>query len=312
MACLETIARPRAPAIGAYTMQVADWPACEYAPQSRVWPAVNRPTQENHMTSIRIDLGLRTLPRVLASALAVLIAVPVLAQAAPAAAESGDETTNEVSERRPPPYYRPGRPAPRPYYRPAPRRVYVAPTYYPRPRRQVESLYDPMFHFGIGVNGTSVLSSNSAITDGLGSGAGFDLSVGWRLAPTFSLDFNWMMSFHDAGGSASGSEAALTHFSIDGRFFLTDKSRQMQPYIQAGIGAYVLGRDSFDYDTLTGVGFQLGGGFDFYLSRYVSIGGKLLYRGAHLDNGGDSYPSFPTESTWLSAFTYGGDIKFHF
>lgn len=264
------------------------------------------------MTSNHSRIGLRFLPRALVSALAALLAVPVLAvQATPAAAEPGDETSNEVSERRPPPLYY--RPAPRrPYYRPAPRRVYVAPTYYPRPRREVEPIYDPMFHFGIGVHGTSVLSSNSEITDGLGSGAGFDLSFGWRIAPTFSLDFNWMTSFHDAGDSASGSEAALSHFSIDGRIFLADKSRQVQPYLQAGIGAYILGRDSWEYDTLTGVGFQLGGGIDFYLSRHVSIGGKLLYRGAHLDNAEDAWPTFPTESTWLSAFTYGGDLKFHF
>ena len=60
------------------------------------------------------------------------------------------------------------------------------------------------------------------------------------------------------------------------------------------------------------VGFQLGGGVDIYLSRHVSIGGKLLYRGAHLDNAEDAWPGFPTESAWLNALTYGGDLKFHF
>ena len=95
-------------------------------------------------------------------------------------------------------------------------------------------------------------------------------------------------------------------------FFLTDRSRQVQPYLQVGVGAYILGRDSWDYDTLTGVGFQLGGGVDIYLSPHVSIGGKLLYLGAHLDNSDVAWPSFPTESTWLSTLAYGGDLKFHF
>lgn len=248
--------------------------------------------------------------RTIVAALAVVMAIPLVGvTATSASAESGEDATHEVTERRGPPSYRP---RPRPYYRPAPRRVYVAPTYYPRPRREVEPIYNPMFHFGIGVNGTTVLDSDSTISSGLGNGAGFDLSFGWRLAPQFSLDFNWMMSFHDAGTAGSGSEAALTHFSIDGRFFLTDRSRQVQPYIQAGIGAYVLGRDSWEYDTLSGVGIQLGGGLDIYLSRHVSIGAKLLYRGAHLDNSEESYPYYATESTWLSAFTYGGDLKFHF
>jgi len=235
-----------------------------------------------------------------------------------AMAESG-ETGDAVGEsgaeylayRRPPPAYRP---MPRPYVRPAPRRVYVAPTYAPRPRRAVEIAYEPMFHVGLGLHGTSVMDANSdsGITEGLGSGAGFDIGFGWRIAPTVSLDFNWMMSMHDAGDGSAGPEAALMHFSMDGRFFLTDRSRQTQPYILAGIGAYILGRDAWEFDTLSGVGFQLGGGVDFYLSKNVSIGGKLMYRGAYLDNAESTWSGFPTDSAWLSAFSYGGDVKFHF
>ncbi len=242
--------------------------------------------------------------------LALLAPAPALAESG-----SGDETTVEVGAdylayRRPPPAYRPAR---RPYVRPAPRRVYVAPAYAPRPRRAVELMYEPMFHLGIGVHGTSVFAdSDSGITNGLASGAGFDVGFGWRVAPSFSLDFNWMMSFHDAGEQSAGPEAALMHFSMDGRFFLTDRSRQTQPYILAGIGAYILGRDSWEFDTLSGIGFQLGGGVDFFISKHVSIGGKLLYRGAYLDNAESSWPGFPTETAWLSAFSYGGDLKFHF
>lgn len=234
-----------------------------------------------------------------------------------ALADGGDseETTTAagaeyLAYRRPPPAYRP---VPRPYVRPAPRRVYVAPAYAPRPRRAVEIAYEPMFHVGIGLHGTSVMgSSDSGITEGLDSGAGFDIGFGWRIAPTVSLDFNWMMSFHDAGDGSAGPEAALMHFSMDGRFFLTDRSRQTQPYILAGLGAYILGRDAWEFDTLTGVGFQLGAGVDLYLSKHVSIGGKVLYRGAYLDNAESTWSGFPTDSAWLSAFSYGGDVKFHF
>ena len=256
---------------------------------------------------------LRLLRRAAIATLGLLTFTTVPAAAEPPGpdqtGESGD-TDVMIAHRPPPPAYRPYRP----YYRPAPRRVYVAPTYYPRPRREFEPPpYNPIFHFGIGVNGTSVLSADgSTLTEGLGSGGGFDLGFGFRLAPEFSLDFNWMMSFHDAGNGAAGDEAALTHFSIDGRVFLTGRDRRLQPYIQAGIGAYILARDSWDYDTLSGVGFQLGGGLDFYLTRYVSIGAKLLYRGAHLDNAEEAWPTFPTESTWMSALSFGGDLKFHF
>jgi hypothetical protein len=226
-------------------------------------------------------------------------------------ADSGGEATETVLARRPPPAYRP---IPRPYYRPPPRRVYVVPSHAPRPRRAAEPLYDPALYFGIGVHGTSVLgASESEITSGLGSGGGFDLSFGLRIAPRFSLDFNWLLSLHDAGTqSAAGNEAALSSFSVAGRYFFSDRSRQTQPYLHVGVGAYILGRDSWEFDSLTGAGIELGGGADIYLSRSVSIGGKLLYRGAYLDNADKTWSSFPTETAWLSGLTYGGDIKFHF
>jgi len=242
---------------------------------------------------------------------ATLAALPASAAFANPTDEGGDAIT-VMTDRRPPPAYRPVRRPP--YYRPAPRRVYVAPVYTPRPRRAVEVAYNPMFHFGIGLNGNSVMSSDgSAITEGLGSGAGFDLGFGWRISDAVSLDFNWLMSFHDAGeGTATGDEAALTSFGVDLRIFLADRSRRVQPYVQAGVGAYILGRDSFEFDTLTGGGFQLGGGADIYLTREVSIGGKILYRGAYLDNAESTYSYYPTESAWLSTLTYGADLKFHF
>ncbi|MFO0748059.1 MAG: outer membrane beta-barrel protein [Myxococcota bacterium] len=241
--------------------------------------------------------------------LATLVTLPAGSALANPSDEGGEGTT-VMTDHRPPPMYRPG---PR-WYRPAPRRVYVAPAYTPRPRRVIEEYYNPMFHFGIGINGNSMMSANdSDITAGLGSGAGFDVGFGWRIADSVSLDFNWLMSFHDSGDStATGSEAALTSLDLDLRFFLTDRTRRVQPYVQVGVGAYILGRDSFEFDTLTGGGFQLGGGADFYLTKYVSIGGKLLYRGAYLDNADATYSYYPTESTWLSTLTYGADLKFHF
>jgi hypothetical protein len=235
-----------------------------------------------------------------------------LAASAPAVsmADPGPGGVDTVLAYRPPPAYRP---APRPYYRP-PRRVYVMPSHAPRPRRAAEPIYDPAFYFGIGLHATSVLNSgDSTLTSGLDSGAGFDLGLGLRLAPRFSLDFNWMTSFHDAGtNSAAGNEGTLTSLTVAGRYFLRDRSRQTQPYIQAGLGAYILSRDAWEFDALTGGGFELGGGVDIYLSRGVSLGGKVLYRGAYLDNADQTWSQFPTASTWLSGFTYGGDIKFHF
>lgn len=240
---------------------------------------------------------------------ATLAAVPTTAFA-----ESGEEqvqateSTTVMADRRP------YRPPPRRYVRPAPRRVYVAPAYTPRPRRVIEVPYTPVFHFGIGLNGNSVMSaegdsgeSRPSFVEGLGDGAGFDISFGWRLSDFISLDFNWLMSFHDGG--VESNDASLASFGLDLRFFLADRSRRVQPYIQAGVGGYVLGRD-FEYETISGVGFQLGGGADFYLTQHVSIGGKILFRPAWLSNENERGPATMTGD--LSLLTYGADLKFHF
>jgi len=210
--------------------------------------------------------------------------------------------------------YRPyNRPPPVRRYRPAPRRVYVAPAYNPRPRRVIEVPYEPMFHFGIGINGNSVLSasgdsySGDSIVEGLGNGGGFDIGFGWRMSDWVSLDFNWMMSFHDSG--AQGNDATLSSFGLDMRFFLVDRSRRVQPYIQAGIDADILGR-GFDYPSIGGLGFQLGGGADFYLTQHVSIGGKILFRPAWLSDEDQYGPATTTGS--ITMLTYGADLKFHF
>ena len=199
---------------------------------------------------------------------------------------------------------------PRRYYprRPPPRRVYVAPRYVPAPRRPVERPYRPMFHFGIGVHGASVISDSNATADSnFAAGGGFSLDIGWRIASSFSLDVGLTTSFHDVKSQVDS--ANLTALTVDGRFFLTDWNQRVQPYLQAGLGAYVLSYAS-DLSTLSGPGFQLGGGVDFYLTQGVSIGAKLLYRGAYVQYQDPHYPN--TDSSYVSGFVYGGDVKFHF
>lgn len=252
-----------------------------------------------------------TLPLILAGVFAATsVATPALADAPSPAAEeavtaAGPDTVLLASRYRTPPprRYRP--------YRPPPRRVYRPPTYVPAPRRAPVVVvpdpdYRPFFHLGLSLNGTSIAEDDSS-AGGFDAGAGFALDFGLRLAPQFSLDFGWWASFHDAAVEVDA--AALMSFTIDGRFFLTDRDQRLQPYLQAGVGAYVLTYDR-GLDTLSGPGFQLGGGLDFYLTPGVSLGARLLYRGAYVEYDDPYY--YNVESSFISAFTYGVDIKFHF
>ncbi len=247
-----------------------------------------------------------------------------LAGSAPVMADAGaesDGTTSVMAEQRPTVYrpgtrVRPGRARP-PVVRPVrarPARVYAVPAHAPRPRAAIEPLYQPAAFFSIGIQGASVLGAdNSRITAGLDTGAGFELGTGWRVSHDLSIDFNAAFTFHDAlaDGAASGG-AMLGNIGVDFRYFLGDWTRALQPYIQVGLGGYFIARDNWNFDTLGGIGFQLGAGLDFYLSRSVSIGAKALYKGAYLDNSAQTWDGFATEAMWLSALSYGGDLKFHF
>jgi len=224
----------------------------------------------------------------------------------PAVAASGGDaamegTTETVLARRypPPPVRR---------YRPPPRRGYhVRPA--PVPRRAVvaPAPYRPFFYVGLGVHGTSMFEGDAdGVGTGLGTGGGMDFTFGVRPDSSFAFEMTGYFSVHDAEGRLRGS-AVLGALQFDARFFLTDWNQRLQPYILAGLGAYFLQREGFR-DPMAGFGFQLGGGADFYLSRFVSIGGRLTYRGAYVETD----PFMPFASAFLSGFTYGADIKIHF
>ena len=247
---------------------------------------------------------------VLCSALTGLFAI---ASAAPALAEAPDAVPALATDANdagvdtvlamsyPPRRYRPRRPPPR--------RVYVPPRYVPAPRRPVETPYRPLMHFGIGVHGTSIIDDSDATANSsFDTGGGFSLDFGWRLGSGFSLDLGVSTSFHDT--QSFGESANLTSITLDGRFFLGDWNQRLQPYLQAGLGAYVLSYSDTS-DTFSGPGFQLGGGVDLYLTRGVSIGAKLLYRGAFLEYDDPTY-YYDSPSSFVSSFVYGADVKFHF
>ncbi|MCA9514868.1 MAG: outer membrane beta-barrel protein [Myxococcales bacterium] len=230
---------------------------------------------------------------------ATFSASALAADVPPGADDATASTDTVLAMSRPPGRYYPGR------------RVYRYPRYVARPRRAVEAPRRPQFEVGLGVHGTSVINDGDNYGS-IATGGGFELMLGWRPISAFALDMSLWLSFHDANRDYSSANATLGALSVDGRFFLTDWNQRLQPYLQVGIGAYAMESDAFYSDSLGGPGFNLGGGIDFYLTRNISIGGKLLYRGAWVDNTDSSYYDDPYESAFLSSFQYGGDVKFHF
>lgn len=183
-----------------------------------------------------------------------------------------------------------------------------------RPRRDVEPTRTfPRLHLSIGPlwNGVSSPDDDglSAIID---DGAGFEVEVGVRFSPYAGLDFALMQTFHDAGPAATSFDsAAMTALTANLRAYLLGRPTRLEPYALLGFGGYVLNRDAFS-DTLSGPGFQLGGGLDVHLNPVVSLAAQLLYRGAWMDNSEAQFSGSPAESRVFNLFTFTTHLRFDF
>lgn len=220
----------------------------------------------------------------------------------PVALPELDITTSEAS----------AHPAPYPHrhhYRRAPKR----PTYRRTPRRKVETHERRSFvYFAIGALGNTGLGDESQLSQSLDTGGGFNLSLGLRLSQYVALEMTWMSSFHDSANFEGTGSSVFTGITGDAKLYIFTKARRIEPFFQIGLGAYVWNRDGYGSESLGGPGIQAGGGVDIHLNPAVSLGGTILYRGAHLDNRDASIVGFPVESTFLSMLTFGGNVQLHF
>ena len=136
-------------------------------------------------------------------------------------------------------------------------------------------------YLGLGAFGDGVINQANAATSFLTSGAGYDLMVGFRLSPNFALELGLGQGFHNTVTDAWGDTVdylALNQFTADAKLILPGLGGPLQPFVQGGVGFYVL-TDAFSSEIASGGGFQLGGGLDFWLNPWWSVGGRLLYHG---------------------------------
>jgi outer membrane protein with beta-barrel domain len=162
-------------------------------------------------------------------------------------------------------------------------------------------------HFYMGGGGVGVAVLGQTGPHGfLDPGGGFDLFAGVRVHRSVALEFAWQPTFHNNETDIFGRPidmVGLEALTADVKVY--PLHRRVQPYFIGGGGAYLLG-DSL-HVFATGPGFQVGGGLDVWLNRYITLGGKVQYRGVELldyDRYGDN--------TYLSLLTVGGDVAGHF
>jgi hypothetical protein len=244
----------------------------------------------------------------------LLLLVVGLALVLPVVPSTAEAATEQV-----PPHVRRRRPAPPPPPPPPPphvhrrRVIHTAPTYAPavRPRQPIA---DPVtsIYFGLGAVGNFLVESDDRVSQIVDSGGGLELFLGFRFSRYAAFELGGLFTFHKTEDRLieTGMMNAVTG---DLKVFFIPSSRRIEPFIQLGLGAYILTRDGWDGNELTGGGFQLGGGVDIRLNSSIAIGTRLLYRGAFLDNSEARFWfGAPYENTFLNMFTLSANLQVHF
>jgi hypothetical protein len=163
----------------------------------------------------------------------------------------------------------------------------------------------PHFYLGAEGQGVVVLGATGPRSF-LDHGGGFDLFLGGRLNRWAALEFGWQATFHnpeyDVWGTRVG-HVGLQALTLDVKVYPVHG--RVQPYFSGGGGLYLMG-DNFDVFA-EGPGFQLGGGIDFWLSRWASLGLRAQYRGVDMID----YDRAQND-TYLSLLTFGLDFTGRF
>jgi opacity protein-like surface antigen len=158
------------------------------------------------------------------------------------------------------------------------------------------------WYVGAGLAATRVVHQEGG-DELVGDGAGLTLYTGLRLHPVLAVEAGWMGALHDPRSDSFAEDDALilNAFTTDARIFLPAGNGEVEPsfapYLQAGLGLYLLDSSSFGEQSV-GTGFQLGGGVDANLGPNFQLGGRLLYRGMAMG---------PVESEYTD--TYVGAIS---
>jgi uncharacterized protein YjeT (DUF2065 family) len=180
----------------------------------------------------------------------------------------------------------------------------------PRPaaaqRLTKQAIDRPSFYLGLAGMGNFVINQANAPVDGfIEQGGGFGLFLGGRLAPMFALEFGYALNFHNPVQTGAGFDALLLHaWTLDGKLIFPNHSN-VRPYFQFGFGVYELA-NVVDTPYRNGIGFQLGGGLDFWLNRALSIGFRALYHGVYFTQ------SIGETNPFLSTVSVEGNLQFHF
>jgi hypothetical protein len=179
------------------------------------------------------------------------------------------------------------------------------------PRGHVGVAYYPSgLYVGGGVVATRILHQQGG-NELLSHGGGLTFYGGVRLNPMLALEAGWTGTLHNPArvDTVFGPDVdylVLHGITGDAKIYFDAGASSMEPYLQGGVGLYLLDSEYFGTQSV-GTGFQLGGGFDLQLSEIANLGLRALYRGMAMGPPHTNY-----NDTFVSAVTVEGNLTFKF
>jgi len=168
------------------------------------------------------------------------------------------------------------------------------------------------WYIGLGGMGVNVMSQEGG-PEPLENGGGATLFLGVRLSRMFGLEVSWLGSFHNPTQDkwlGDGEDfITLEGFTADARLHFAGCANLagcLDPYLTGGVGLYALGSDRLGLDSV-GAGFQVGGGFDYWISQSFTIGVRARYHGIAMGP-----PDAQEADVFLHTASVDGNIAFHF
>jgi hypothetical protein len=146
----------------------------------------------------------------------------------------------------------------------------------------------------------------------LEDGAGLSLFMGIKLNERLALEAGVASSFHNPVEVQTnfGDDVdylVLTAATLDAKlFFPGGPGQRVKPFVQGGLGVYLLDSENFGAQSV-GTGFQLGGGFELPLGPNLDLGLRALYRGMAMGP-----PESTSDDTFVSAVSAEANLALHF
>lgn len=112
----------------------------------------------------------------------------------------------------------------------------------------------------------------------LKSGAGFGLVAGYTFPMNLAVEVDYARSTHQSDSTGFTGSVGLAEISLNGKYsFMTT---DLQPYILAGIGRFAMGSFVVPAGSfiLSGTGYNLGLGADYYVGPNISIGAGIIQK----------------------------------